>query len=389
MKINSNIQALVAQNVLRTNEEKNAASTERLSSGFKINHGKDSPAGMAIGNRMNAQIRSLYKAKDNANNAVNVVQTADGALTEVHNMLQRMNELAVKASTGTLTSADRNAIQKEVSQLSKEINRVAKDTEYNTQNLLGGEQQMKGYSLTDPNVSIVGYDPDFEAGKKYEVKFSVIEETVLDDQGNPRKDEYGNLIKKRSIKEDSVEFKKDGQPYAKERIEVEDDKIKITNVDGSSLTIKGNVDAIGAGGSANTQLDITGIGGMKIQVGTKTGQEIRVVIPKMDTDSMGIKDIDMSTAGGAQKSIEKINKAIEYVSASRSRLGAYQNRLESTIASLAETTENLEGSYSTVKDVDMAEEMVEYTKLQVLVQAGTSMLSQANEQPQQALQLLQ
>ncbi len=140
MKINSNMQALIAQNVLRTNEEKHSSSTERLSSGFKINHAKDTPAGMAISNRMNAQIRSLYKAKDNASNAVNVVQTADGALTEVHNMLQRMNELGVKASTGTLTTADRMAIQKEVNALRDEIDRVAKDTEYNTQNLLGGEQ---------------------------------------------------------------------------------------------------------------------------------------------------------------------------------------------------------------------------------------------------------
>ena len=152
---------------------------------------------------------------------------------------------------------------------------------------------------------------------------------------------------------------------------------------------------------AKVELNLTGIGGMKIQVGSKTGQEIQVVIPKMDPASLGIgakKDaagnliedpIDMRTEEGAQKSLEAIKKAIEYVSSARSRLGAYQNRLESTISSLAETTENLEQSYSTVKDVDMAEEMVDYTKLQVLVQAGTSMLAQANEQPQQALQLLQ
>ena len=165
MKINSNIQALVAQNVLRSNEEKNAASTERMSSGFKINHAKDSPAGMAISNRMNAQIRSLYKAKDNASNAVNTVQTADGALGEVHNMLQRMNELGIKASTGTLTSSDRDAIQKEVDALREEIERVAADTEYNTQNLLGGEQEMKGYTSNPEKVKVVDYDADFTKGK--------------------------------------------------------------------------------------------------------------------------------------------------------------------------------------------------------------------------------
>lgn len=366
MKINSNIQALVAQSVLRSNEEKNAASTERLSSGFKINHAKDTPAGMAISNRMNAQIRSLYKAKDNASNAVNAVQTADGALTEVHNMLQRMNELGVKASNGTLTSSDREAIQKEVTALSEEINRVAKDTEYNTQNLLGGEQQMKGYVKSPDTlvgkVKVADYDVSFPSGE-YQIDFDTPALKVK--QGAT----YVNV------------------PNLKpENVKMDGGLCTATLDDGSKLTIA--YDEANAP-TGNAVLDITGIGGMKIQVGTKTGQEIQVVIPKMDTVSMGIDNLDMRTAESAQKTLEKIAGAIEYVSNSRSRLGAYQNRLESTIASLAETTENLEGSYSTIKDVDMAEEMVDYTKLQVLVQAGTSMLAQANEQPQQALQLLQ
>ncbi len=362
MKINSNMQALIAQNVLRTNEEKNAASTEKLSSGFKINHAKDSPAGMAVSNRMNAQIKSLYKAKDNASNAVNVVQTADGALTEVHNMLQRMNELGVKASTGTLTTSDREAIQKEVDALRKEIDRIAKDSEYNTQNLLGGEQQMKGYimdnGLTD-KIKVVDYDVDFPKGE-YTLNLSDHEKPTL-------------MI-------DGVDV-----PNLKSIVSENDNRIIATLNDGSKLTFSYD----GADHPAAIKVDITGIGGMKIQVGTKTGQEIQVVIPKMDPVTIGIGDIDMRTEEGARKSLEDIRDAIEYVSSARSGLGAYQNRLESTVASLAETTENLEQSYSTVKDVDMAEEMVDYTKLQVLVQAGTSMLAQANEQPQQALQLLQ
>ena len=373
MKINSNIQALVAQNVLRTNEEKHASSTEKLSSGFKINHAKDTPAGMAISNRMNAQIRSLYKAKDNASNAVNVVQTADGALTEVHNMLQRMNELGVKASTGTLTSADRQAIQKDVNALRDEIERVAKDTEYNTQNLLGGEQEMKGYvtNMTSQNVKVLDYDVAFPAGK-YKINMGSLTNPTLTDKD-------GNAV-----------------PNLKDVV-CENGRCTATLNDGSKLVVSYTESDHPDG----VELDITGIGGMKIQVGSKTGQEIQVVIPKMDPKSLGIgvtKDstgkiiddpIDMRTEEGAQKSLEYIKNAIEYVSSARSGLGAYQNRLESTIASLAETTENLEQSYSTVKDVDMAEEMVDYTKLQVLVQAGTSMLAQANEQPQQALQLLQ
>ncbi len=376
MKINSNIQALVAQNVLRSNEEKHAASTERLSSGFKINHAKDSPAGMAIGNRMNAQIRSLYKAKDNANNAVNVVQTADGALTEVHNMLQRMNELAIKASTGTLTSSDREAIQLEVDGLRDEINRVAKDTEYNTQNLLGGEQGMKGYvdTINNHNMKVTVYDPDFPQGK-YKLTMTA---------GSDPKLTYTDGLPVPNLKEPLELDKENGF-------------ITATMIDGSKIEISYD----GGDISQEVEINLTGIGGMKIQVGTATGQEIQVVIPSMDPQALGLAKkynslgeetedpLKMTTQDDARKSIERINKAIEYISSARSRLGAYQNRLESTVTSLAETVENLEGSYSTVKDVDMAEEMVDYTKLQVLVQAGTSMLSQANEQPQQALQLLQ
>ena len=371
MKINSNMQALIAQNVLRTNEEKHSSSTERLSSGFKINHAKDTPAGMAISNRMNAQIRSLYKAKDNASNAINVVQTADGALTEVHNMLQRMNELGVKASTGTLTSSDREAIQMEVDALRKEIERVAKDTEYNTQNLLGGEQEMKGYT-DNSTVKVVDYDVSFPKGD-YELTVSDTN-PVLTLKGG------GDVP---GLKPENV-VSKNG-------------RITATLDDGSKLVFSYDKDNIPTDA---VNIDVTGIGGMKIQVGSSTGQEIQVVIPKMSPEALGIgipagstdpedDPINMRTQESARDSLEVIAKAIEYVSSARSGLGAYQNRLESTVASLAETTENLENSYSTIKDGDMAEEMVDYTKLQVLVQAGTSMLAQANEQPQQALQLLQ
>lgn len=378
MKINSNMQALIAQNVLRTNEEKNSASTERLSSGFKINHAKDSPAGMAVGNRMNAQIRSLYKAKDNASNAVNVVQTAEGALSEVHNMLQRMNELGLKASTGTLTSSDREAIQKEVNALRKEIERIAADTEYNTQNLLGGEQGMKGFT-DNPKVKVAGYDADFPKG---DYLLSI------------KKDAEGNVTATLQVDNGPAPATPTHVPNLK-GIKANDTQITATLNDGSQLVFSYDKDITAP---ANVKVDVAGIGGMKIQVGTSTGQEIPVVIPTMDPASLGIAainepefydPIDMRTQEGAQKSLEYIAKAIEYVSSARSELGAYQNRLESTVAALAETTENLEGSYSTLHDVDMAEEMVEYTKLQVLVQAGTSMLAQANEQPQQALQLLQ
>ena len=167
MKINSNIQAQITNSVLKANEARYAASTEKMSSGYKLNHASDSPAGMAITNKMNAQIRSLNKARDNAKNAANVVQTADGALNEVTEMLQRMNQLSIKAANGTMSDSDRDAVQEEIDALIKEINRVAADTEYNTQNLLGGEQAMKGYNVTetDSTMKVMYYDGDFPAGK--------------------------------------------------------------------------------------------------------------------------------------------------------------------------------------------------------------------------------
>ena len=363
MKINSNIQALITNSVLKSNEEKNAASTEKLSSGYKINHAKDSPAGMAITNKMNAQIKSLMKAKDNSSNAVNAVQMADGALNEVHDMLQRMNELAVKASTGTLTTGDREAIQDEAAELVKEIDRIAKDTEYNTQNLLGGEQSMKGYLTvaggTDPNAKVISYDPDFTPGQ-YTLKYTGSGENI-------------KATLKTSKGEEIPTVCKDGKTVATLR-------------DGSELVIGYDDNVLT---NTDINVDVTGIGGMKIQVGSSTGKEIRVVIPNMDAQALGIDDIDMTDEQSALLSIDAITDAIEITSKARSKLGAYQNRLESTVDALAENIESMENSYSTIKDVDMAEEMVEYTKLQVLVQAGTSMLTQANEQPQQALQLLQ
>lgn len=373
MKVNSNLQAMVANRVLKKNEAKFSASTEKMSSGYKINRAGDSPSGMAITNKMRAQIKSLNKAKDNASNAINAVQTADGALTEVHEMLQRMNELSIKASNGTMTEADRKAVQDEINQLTKEIDRVASDTEYNTQNLLGGYQNMKGYTNTPDFLKVTNYDVDFPKGQ-YVLRYSA----DLDADGNVVSDGIPTLKRVENGMEIDVPNLKD--------IEPEDDKIVATLKNGSTLTFK-MLDATGGESVAN--IDITGAGGMKVQVGSATGQEIQIVIPTMDSATLGIDNLDMSTEENAKKSIEKIEKAIEYVSRGRSQIGAYQNRLESTIDALAENIEDLTESYSTIKDVDMAEEMVNYTTQQVLVQAGTSMLTQANEQPQQALQLLQ
>lgn len=358
MKINSNIQAMITNNVLSRNEHALSASSEKLSSGYRINSAKDNPAGMAITNRMNSQIRSLGKATQNSKNAKSVIATAEGALSEIQNMIQRMNELAVKASNGTNTTADRAAIQKEVDALKKEIERVAGETEYNTQSLLNGEQGLRGYSSVK-EVNVTLYNDLFPAG------------------GDPQH------IK---ISDDGGKIKIEGFTGLDYDYTVEDDVITVKTKTGGELKLSYDTTAALP---IEADLNLLGTGGMHIQVGSAEGQEIQIIIPAISLENMGITTLDMSTEESAQKAMDQLKGALAFVSAVRSQLGAYENRLESTISNLDVSSENLTGSYSTIKDVDMAEEMVEYTKLQVLVQAGTSMLTQANEQPQQALQLLQ
>lgn len=374
MKVNSNIQAMFAQSILSANEEKMAKSTQKMSSGYKLNRAMDNPAGMAITNRMRAQLSSLERATKNSKNAINAIQTAEGALSEIESMLQRMNELSIQGSNGTMSSSDRLAIQEEVDQLVSEINRISKNTTYNSQNLLDGTQDLKAFSGSSKNISVRNYNELMDVGK-YEI--SVWADGLVK---SLTKDGATIDIAAQEV----VEFvDKDGKTTGY--------STKIHTANGAELTFETKGDS----GATNVELDITGYGGMKIQVGAEEGQEIQVVIPEVSlrtlnfVDLDGNRTLDLRTEEGATKAISQIASAIDYVSAARSKLGAYQNRIENTVTNLDVTTENLTESYSTIKDIDMAEGMVEYTTLQVLIQAGTSMVAQANEQPQQALQLLQ
>ena len=374
MKVNSNIQAMFAQSILSANEEKMAKSTQKMSSGYKLNRAMDNPAGMAITNRMRAQLSSLERATKNSKNAINAIQTAEGALSEIESMLQRMNELSIQGSNGTMSSSDRLAIQEEVDQLVSEINRISKNTTYNSQNLLDGTQDLKAFSRPSKNISVRNYNELMDVGK-YEI--SVGADGLVT---SLTKDGATIDIAAQEV----VEFvDKDGNTTGY--------STKIHTANGAELTFETKGDS----GATNVELDITGYGGMKIQVGAEEGQEIQVVIPEVSlrtlnfVDLDGNRTLDLRTEEGATKAISQIVSAIDYVSAARSKLGAYQNRIENTVTNLDVTTENLTESYSTIKDIDMAEGMVEYTTLQVLIQAGTSMVAQANEQPQQALQLLQ
>ena len=374
MRINYNVSAMLSNNALSTNDDLLSKSLERLSSGLKINHAKDNPAGLAMSKRMNAQIEGLSVANQNASDGVSIIEIADGAMTEISEMLQRINELSVKAANGTMTDDDRATIQDEVKQLKEEITRISDVTEFNGQKLLNGEYDLKGYT-NKQEVKVNYYSTDVPV-KEYTIKSIPL-----------TKDADGNIVL-----DGDVTFG-DGFPDAKTlKTELKDDLLTITGENGFEmrLDVSGTLNGAQTGTTVkDLKINATGIGAMRLQIGANEHQVLEVNIPAVSLQNMGIENVDVSTAEGADDAIDRVDGAIKYVSSVRGRLGAFQNRLESTINSLDITSENMTSAYSRIMDVDMAEEMTSYTTYQILAQAGTSMLAQANERPSQVLQLLQ
>lgn len=369
MRINYNVSAMLSNNALSSNDDLLSKSLERLSSGLKINHAKDNPAGLAMSKRMNAQIEGVSVANQNASDGVSIIEIADGAMTEISEMLQRINELSVKAANGTMTDEDRATVQNEVKQLKEEITRISEVTEFNGQKLLNGEYDLKGYTDND-EIKVNYYSADVPV-KKYTVDSLTIKE-----------DADGKFML-----DGAVTFGdgfKEAEPL---KTDIKDNLLTITGENGFEMRL----DLSGAQAGTYTDLEInaTGIGAMRLQIGANEGQVLEVNIPAVSLQNMGIEEIDVSTKEGAEDAIDRVDGAIKYVSSVRGRLGAFQNRLESTINSLDITSENMTSAYSRIMDVDMAEEMTSYTTYQILAQAGTSMLAQANERPSQVLQLLQ
>ncbi|MFY2253776.1 flagellin Hag [Priestia megaterium] len=296
MRINHNIAALNTYNNYNKASQAQANSMEKLSSGLRINSAKDDAAGLAISEKMRGQVRGLDQASRNAQDGISLIQTAEGALTETQDILQRMRELAVQSSNDTNTDEDRGQIQKEVNQLAKEVTRISNDTEFNTKKLLTGEADGGGI--------------------------------------------------------------------------------------GESLTFH-----IGANADQNITLDIKAMDAKSLGV---AGDETDNKNTAATADAKAVTEtgINVSSQENANGAITKIQKAIDDVSTERSNLGSYQNRLDHSINNLNTSSENLSAAESRVRDVDMAKEMMEQTKNSILAQASQAMLSQANQQPQQVLQLL-
>ncbi|OPZ91434.1 MAG: Flagellin [Firmicutes bacterium ADurb.Bin419] len=270
MRINNNLMAMNAHRQLKVNSSNQEKSLEKLSSGYRINRAGDDAAGLSISEKMRAQIRGLQKGSSNAQDGISLIQTAEGALNETHEILQRMRELSVQAANDTNVSKDRSAIALEIDELQQEVTRIAQKTQFNTQTLLSG-----------------------------------------------------------------------------------------------------------------------GISNKIIQIGANKGETLSITIATMTAAKLSVSGLSVASSAAAQSAVEKINAAINTVSAERARLGAKQNRLEHTIKNLDTAAENLQASESRIRDVDMAKEMMSFTKNNILNQAATAMLAQANQAPQSVLQLLQ
>lgn len=456
MRINYNVSAMLTNNNLANNDNLLAKSLQRLSSGLKINAAKDNPAGLAMAKRMNSQLESLAVATQSAGDGVSVIETADGALAEISDMLQRMNELAIKAANGIESENDRQIIQAEVKQLTQEIERVAETTEFNGQKLLNGEFSLKGYVSGTPTngVKLSSYSKDVTA-KIYAISGMVVKEnptpryTITVDQDELEKNGFPpgctasinnnlvtikdaagaevrtmslveaeklsgltikeNLVPRYMVTVDPADLEKGGFPKGC-TASMKDNLVTIKGTNGFEMTLD-LTDAMKKQGFPDPNdtltlpdfnVDIKGFGSMVLQVGANEGQVLEVEIPKISLSEMGlnnyfVKDengkeiwtLNVTTQDSAREGIDRISGAVGFISRIRGQLGAYQNRLESTINSLNVTTENMTAAYSRIMDVDMAEEMTNYTTYQVMTQAATSMLAQANERPSQVLQLLQ
>lgn len=392
MKINYNVSALVANNALKTTDNKLTESLERLSSGLKIANAKDNPSGLAMSRRMNAQIKSLDTADDSNADGISIVETADGVLAEMQDMLQRMSELAIKASNETNTDDDRAIIDEEIQQLKSEIERVSETTEFNGQKLLDGTFDLKGYAtvydsttstyVTDSNITVSTYSDEIPAGTATIAGFTC--EYEEDSVTGTRTivttvDDDGSITSPTGTLTDS-----EGNVY--DNITVDGDIIKFSNSNGQEVQLR--VDET-ISTYTTIQLEITGTGAMAVQIGANEGQYLDIRIPTMSLSNIGVYNANTKTLEDSNAAIEQIKNGISYISAARSRLGAYQNRLEHTNKSIDVTIENMTAAYSRIMDVDMAEEMTTYSTQTVLDQAGISMLAQANERPSEVLQLLQ
>ena len=407
MRIQHNIMAMNAYRNYSKNTSALSKNLEKLSSGYKINRAGDDAAGLAISEKMRAQITGLKAASKNVKDGVSLVQTAEGALQEVHDMLNRMDSLATQSANGTYDNeVDRLNLQKEVTALSSEIDRIADSSNFNGTKLLDGT--LGGYKNTGTINKVDGvHDADCVTvtGGKLAAGDSITLKQATDGTVSVDKVkvggvevEFANLAGK-GLKATVEQPKdKDGNPTTvgtwKVKIEVTDKTKATADIadavgDGLTVTYK----ALGKPANEETiKFDTDGTGdGLELQIGDTADafNKLKVNVGDMHAKGLGIDTVDISDQNGAAAAIQKIKDAINTVSSTRGDLGAVQNRLEHTQNNLSVMTENIQDAESTIRDTDVADEMMAYTKNNILIQSAQAMLAQANQVPQGVLQLLQ
>ena len=479
MRINYNTSAAIANKHLHGIENNMSVAMERLSTGLKLNHSKDNPAGMAISNKMRAQINGLDRASENASDGVSVIRIADGALNEVHSILQRMRELSVQAaSDATMCLSDKEAVQVEIASLKEEIDRVSRDTEYNKMPILDGSFDSRVYAdnatriqasdrleagvytvnITDAatqatvttntgifntntpvgvggSFSVNGYSTEILATDTMEQAYEKIRQAaevgevdavrgsdgsvtftstaygeqgvielafddpalatalgldnrLVEDTENERwvygtRNADGTIVAPRGTNM-NIALPADSGFSSSATVAADGNRVTITDRGGASLSCLAE-----AGEDGTFTFEVTDIGTMILHIGANMDQNMEVTIPEISCESLYIDDLDVTTVHGADRALVRLDDAIARVSEVRSSLGAYENRLEYTTDSLDAFEENITDAYSRLTDVDMADEMTEYTQQTVLNQAAISVLTQANDLPQMVLQILQ
>ena len=397
MVVQHNLTAMNSNRMLGVTSKSQAKSTEKLSSGYKINRAADDAAGLSISEKMRKQIRGLTQASNNAQDGISAVQTAEGALTEVHDMLQRMNELAVKAANGTNSSDDRDYIQNEVDQLVSEIDRVSETTKFNETYLLKGDDTKTATkyaynTVTTYTATKTLYD---NAGATVHNVGDTFTTTTGLYSDATQTNEFVAATDSTSATAPYELFDSQGNRVAANGIEsfYEDGVYEETlySKDGT-----GNLTQILAGDIAtyvNAAGTMTGALSMDLHVGadSASSNKITLSISAMSAEGIGVDGlkVDGSDGKNATNAIDTIKAAIQRVSTQRSSLGAVQNRLEHTINNLDNVVENTTSAESSIRDTDMATEMVKYSNNNILAQAGQSMLAQANQSNQGVLSLLQ
>jgi len=399
MRIQHNVTAMNSYRNFNTNNSNLSKNLEKLSSGYKINRAGDDAAGLAISEKMRAQITGLEGATKNAKDGISLIQTAEGALTEVHSMLNRMTTLAEQSANGTYDNdVDRVQLQKEVDALKTEINRIADSTNFNGLKLLDGS--LGGWKNTTAITEAMSYDNFTVSGGQLK-NGDAITVTQSSSGMDVKSVTVGDVtVAKADLASKGLSWEADANNPAG-KTGAYKFTLKVTDRTKATADI---ADAVGEGlpvtvnvkekVSSNTDLafttDGTG-GGLTLQIGDTSDDfnKMNVLVGDMHTKALGIADIDISTQEGAANAMDFIKNAINTVSDTRGGLGALQNRLDHTINNLGVMRENIQNAESNIRDTDVAEEMMAYTKNNILNQAAQAMLAQANQMPQGVLQLLQ